>query len=197
MKALVVYGSKNGSTKGIAEEIYSVLLDERFETQLMDAKEEIKNIGQYDLIVIGSSLYLRNWLKEPAEFVRENQAVLKTRSVWLFSSGLRSENPRSLNPKIVSEFRATINPRGHQFFSGSLEPEKLGLLHRFFLRTPVIRSVFPTGDFRNWNEIRSWARSIARSFVHSHGGHGQVVSDLVWWVPIALAEKNRRQIQGG
>ncbi len=164
MKALLVYGTKHGSTKKIAEEISSVLKNEGFEVRMMNAKEEIHNVAQYNLVVVGSAVYLGSWLKEPTEFMRQNQVVLKTRPVWLFTSGLHPEDSRSVNPKVIAEFRSTVKACNHQFFSGSLDPIELGWLHRLLLRLPGIRSRFPVGDFRNWDEIRVWAGGIARSF---------------------------------
>ena len=163
MRALIVYGSKNGSTKKIAEEIAAVLRNEGLETRLADAEEEIGDVERFDAVVVGSALYLGSWLKAPARFVRQNQAALRARPVFLFTSGLRSDDPRSVNPKVVSELRGAIKPRDHRFLSGSLDPTKLGRLHRAVLRLPGIRTKFPLGDFRDWNEVRSWARGIARS----------------------------------
>ncbi len=170
MKSLIVYGSKHGSTKKIAEEISSVLISEGFEVKIENAQKEIHGIAQYDLVVVGSSVYLGSWMKEPTEFVRQNQDILRTRPTWLFTSGLHPEDNRSANPKIVVESKGTIKPRGHQFFSGSLDPKDLGRLHRLLLRLPGISSRLPTGDFRNWNEIRAWAKSIAQSFDSSRSG---------------------------
>lgn len=163
MNALIVYGSKHGSTRKIAEEISSVLRSEGFEVEIVDANENIRDVSQYDLVVVGSALQLGTWLRNATKFVRQNQAALKSRPVWLFSSGLKSADPRSTNPKVISEFDGTIKPRGHQFFMGSFEPNKMGWLHRTVVKLPGIRSMYPVGDFRDWNEIRSWARGIADS----------------------------------
>ncbi len=162
MKALVVYGSKHGSTRKIAERISSVLENDGSEVELSTAKEALQ-VERYDLVIVGSGIYLGSWMKEPIEFLRENQEALKTRPVWMFSSGLHPEDPRSANPKIVSESRGIIKPRDHRFFSGSLDPKELGRLHRALLRLPLIRSRFPIGDFRDWEGIEAWAEEIAQS----------------------------------
>ncbi len=149
MKALVVFGSKHGSTKKIAEEISSMLKNEGFDVHMANAEEEIHDVEQFDLAVVGSAVYLGSWLKEPTEFVRKNQAILKDKPVWFFTCGLHPEDARSVNPKAIVEFKGTIGPRDHQFFSGSLDPNDLGRLHRMLIRLPGMRSRLPTGDFRS------------------------------------------------
>lgn len=172
MKALIVYGSKNGSTKDIAEVISTVLKNEGFEVDIKDAELQTGSVTRYDLVIVGSSLYLRSWLKSSVRFVRRNQEELRNKPVWLFSSGLRSDDPRSLRPKILSEFERTIMSHDHHFFPGSLDPQRMGGIHRSILRLPGIRAIFPIGDLRDWNEIRSWAKTIALAMVNTRGQAG-------------------------
>jgi menaquinone-dependent protoporphyrinogen oxidase len=175
MKALVVYGSRHGSTRRIAEELHSVLAGEGFEVQVEDAREDIGNVADYNVVIIGSAIQMRSWLKDAKRFVRQNAAVLRTRQVWLFSSGLRADDLRSADPRIISEFRSSIMPRDHHFFPGSFDPRAMGRVHRTIIKLPGIRSMFPVGDFRDWNEIRSWAREIAES--HSSRNMASEVRD--------------------
>lgn len=86
MKTVVVYASKYGSTKGIAEFIAEKL---RQHGTQADAQEvsQVHNLEDYDAFVIGSAVYMAHWLKEATEFVTRNRAVLASHPVWLFSSG--------------------------------------------------------------------------------------------------------------
>lgn len=45
----------------------------------------------------------------------------------------------------------------HRIFGGRLERERLGRAERLMVR--ALRA--PYGDFRDWEQIRGWARSIA------------------------------------
>jgi menaquinone-dependent protoporphyrinogen oxidase len=163
MKALIVYGSKHGSTRKIAEELSAVLTKERFEVRIANARENLNNVADYDVVIVGSAIQARSWLREAKLFMRRNEDVLKTRSVWLFSSGLRPEDPRSVTPKVISVFNDAIGPKDHRFFPGSFDPSKVSVVHRAIIKLPGIRSMFPVGDFRDWNDIRSWGRMIAES----------------------------------
>ncbi len=168
MNVIVVYTSRYGSTRGIAEFIAEKLREHgvQAEARSVDAAPDVEG---YDAVVIGSAVYMEHWMKEAAEFVRRNRTVLAERPVWLFSSGpLRLEPGTSpddpeLEPKEIGEFRETIHPRGHRVFSGALDPDRLGLQHRLIRKLPAGRALLPEGDLRNWDEIEAWAGGIARA----------------------------------
>jgi menaquinone-dependent protoporphyrinogen oxidase len=171
MKTVVVYASKYGSTKGIAEFIAEKL---RQHGAQADAQEisEVHNLEGYDAFVIGSAVYMTHWLKEAAEFVMRNRAVLASHPVWLFSSGPLSTKTKdakgrgvlvAAEPKEIAEFNVAINPRDHQVFFGGLDASKLAFGHRMVRKMPAARTLFPEGDFRNWDDIDAWAISIGRS----------------------------------
>ncbi len=166
MKAIVAYASKYGSTRAIAEFIAEKLRQQgtTAEVRLVD---EVHNPGDYDAIVVGSAVYMGHWLKEAAEFVRRNRAVLANRLVWLFSSGPlgsdASTNDPKLEPAEIAEFREAINTRDHRIFFGALDRSKLGFAHRMTRKLPAARAILPEGDFRNWNDIETWASTLARA----------------------------------
>ena len=57
-----------------------------------------------------------------------------------------------------SSLEAT-HAREHRVFAGKLDRSRLG----FFEKAVVIALRAPEGDFRDWDEIRDWASSIASS----------------------------------
>jgi len=171
LNAIVVYASKYGSTRGIAEFIVEKLRQQgtQVEARPVDA---VHNPGDYDALVVGSAVYMMHWMKEATEFVRRNRAVLAGRPVWLFSSGplgteTKDAQGRELivvaEPKEIAEFREAINPRDHRVFFGTLDPNKLSFAHRMTRKLPAARAMFPEGDFRDWKDIEIWANGIART----------------------------------
>lgn len=169
MTTLVVYASKYGATQGIAERIADKLVSSGHPAQARPVKAA-GDLLSYDAYVVGSAAYMGSWLKEAAEFVRSNQALLVTRPVWLFSSGplgtaTKDAQGRDLlvtsEPKEFTEFAEAIEPRATRVFFGALNPSKLGLAHRAARRLPAARPLLPEGDFRNWTAIDAWAESIA------------------------------------
>jgi menaquinone-dependent protoporphyrinogen oxidase len=170
MKAIVVYASKYGSTKGIAEFIAEKLQQQGTQADVRPV-DAVHNLGDYDALVVGSAAYMMHWLKEAVEFVRRNRAVLANKQVWLFSSGplgteVKDAQGRDLRvvseAKEIAEFRGAINPLDHRVFFGAFDRKKLGFKDRMVAKTPAARAMFPEGDFRNWKDIEAWASSIAQ-----------------------------------
>jgi menaquinone-dependent protoporphyrinogen oxidase len=173
MKAIVVYASKYGSTKDIAEFIAEKLRQHGMEADARSV-DAAPNPEEYDAVVIGSAVYMGHWMDGAMEFVRQNHTVLADRPVWLFSSGplelgpeISSANDPRLEPKEISELRETIHPRDHRIFFGALDPNKLGFMHRTMRKLPAARSILPEGDFRDWDDIEAWTSSIAQALVTS------------------------------
>jgi menaquinone-dependent protoporphyrinogen oxidase len=125
---------------------------------------------EYDVIIIGSAVYMGHWMEEAVEFVQRNRDILRDRPVWIFSSGplelgpgITSVNDPQLEPHEITVLRETIHPREHRIFFGALDPGKLGIKHRTLRKLPAARAILPEGDFRNWDEIESWVISIVRA----------------------------------
>jgi menaquinone-dependent protoporphyrinogen oxidase len=115
--------------------------------------------------VIGSAVYFGSWLKEAVACVRENQAILKQRPTWLFSSGPLGVGERyarlyrDAQPKQVAALLETLAPRDHRIFSGALDVGNLGFGERVV--ATLGRSFAPEGDFREWATVQAWAEGIA------------------------------------
>lgn len=169
MRVLVAYASKYGSTSGIAERIARTL-NESGQVATAVPVSEAGSLDGYDAYVIGSAAYMFSWLKEAADFVRRNTAFLSSRPVWLFSSGPLGTETRDAQgrdvrettvPKEIAEFQVAIRPRGHHVFFGAFDHAKLSLTHRLIYAMPAGKKLFTEGDFRDWDEIDAWARTIA------------------------------------
>jgi menaquinone-dependent protoporphyrinogen IX oxidase len=75
-RALIVYGTSYGATKGTSEEIAKILREEGFDVKVVNAKEEkIKDIAEYGLIVIGSSLAGCRWNSDVEDFLNKFQRI--------------------------------------------------------------------------------------------------------------------------
>jgi menaquinone-dependent protoporphyrinogen oxidase len=178
---LVVYGSRHGGTRGIAERIGEVLTAAGLQAAVSPA-DRVRTVADIDAFVIGSGVYMGSWLKEPIEFIEREAAILSTHPVWLFSSGplkgsiaekpgvdpleaaLGPEaGPGSGGRKKVAELSAAIAPRGHAVFFGAFDPSDppKGMSERFVRMMPGSKGLLPPGDYRDWNAIEAWANVIA------------------------------------
>jgi menaquinone-dependent protoporphyrinogen oxidase len=173
MRILVVYASRYGSTKGIAERIASTLNESGHQAAAVRASKAGLLDG-YDAFVIGSAAYMFSWMKEAVDFIRQNASLLRNRPVWLFSSGpigtattdAQGRDVRETTvPKEIAEFRTSIVPRDHHVFFGAFDHTKLNITHRLVYALPATKNLFTDGDFRDWDEIDAWAKGIAAALV--------------------------------
>ena len=171
MKILGAYETKYGATKAIATRIGDVLEKRGFDVDVVRGRVT-GDVSGYDAFVIGSAVYYGSWLKEMTEVVEEAQDILRTRPVWLFSSGplgaakvdAQGRDVRTVAiPKTVTELTPLITPRDHHVFFGALDKSKLGLPDRLIASMPAFPGA--EGDFRDWDEVTAWADSIANALV--------------------------------
>jgi len=69
------------------------------------------------------------------------------------------ETPKPADdPADAVKMVALLNPREHRVFAGALALDQMGFAERTIIK--MVRA--PYGDFRDWDEIKSWAREIAQ-----------------------------------
>jgi len=173
MRVLVIFGSRLGATRGIAECIATRLREDRLAVTVQAASEVVAFIDA-DAFVIGSGVYGGHWVKEAAEYVRQNRGVLVHRPVWLFSSGPVGDlatRHAPVEPKEVATFRAMVNPREHRIFSGALDRNTVDGSSLGFAERLIAKTMVPEGDYRDWKAIEGWAASIARELARVPARH--------------------------
>ena len=163
-KVLIAYASRYGSTKEIAITIGKVLEDHKLDNDVFPS-EEVSSLSPYHSVVIGSALYLGNWLEPASELLESFQEQLAQMPVWLFSSGPTVSGDPS---KVLANWRFPISlqtitddikPRGIKLFAGKINAALL--THEDWLTSRSMDGKF--GDYRNWETIIEWANSIAHS----------------------------------
>lgn len=172
MKALIVYGSRGGATKGIVEEMGKVFDGQGFAVTIADArKSKGIDVKAFDLVVVGSSVIMTMWKGQAKAFLKRNEKVLAGKKVALFSSGLAGGDPALADyagqciAKVAAKFPA-IKPIGLAYFGGYLDFNSKGRIDRFFgaVKKDMEQKGFDTSkpiDQRDWAAIRAWAGSIA------------------------------------
>jgi menaquinone-dependent protoporphyrinogen oxidase len=161
-KVLVAYASKSGSTAEIAKRITRVLEGEGHKVQLLDAGE-VDQIDEFDAVVLGSAVYAGQWRKSAVELMLSHESSLSGIPVWLFSSGPTGEgDPREIMngwnfPDSLQAAASRIQPRDKAFFHGVLDPDRLSLPEKLIVKGLGA----PLGDFRDWEKIETWSKTIA------------------------------------
>lgn len=100
---LVCAASKHGATSQIAQTAADVLAAKGLDVTVAPP-EQAGAIDQFDAVVLGSAVYLGQWMKPARELAGRSAAALASRPVWLFSSGPVGEPAKPAgNPVDVSE----------------------------------------------------------------------------------------------
>jgi menaquinone-dependent protoporphyrinogen oxidase len=162
MNVLVTTASKHGATREIAEEIARVLDEHGVSTALLDI-DDVTDLSGYEAYVIGSGIYLGNWLKNARRFLDTHAAELAQRPTWLFASGSIvgdppvANDPDALRSGLAESLVEATHAREHRLFAGKLVTSELGLLEKAAVRAAHASE----GDHRDWDEIDRWAEEIA------------------------------------
>jgi menaquinone-dependent protoporphyrinogen oxidase len=158
MRVLVSAASRHGGTEEIAREIAVALGDAGLEPVVL-APDEVRALEGYEAVIVGSAIYMGEWMDSARDFVERFSSELGGLPVWLFSSGpldpsavLGDEERRA-----IAEITAATGARSHRLFAGKVDPAELGLGERVLLEAGHA----PVGDFRPWSEIRAWGEEIA------------------------------------
>jgi menaquinone-dependent protoporphyrinogen oxidase len=155
MKVLVCAASKYGATSEIAQAVADVLAERGCEVL---PPEKVGTVEEFDAVVLGSAVYMGQWMKPARELAERSADALAARPVWLFSSGPVGEPAKPAdNPVDVTKILQASKARDHQIFTGKLAKKHLSFPDRAM--ASAIRA--QEGDFRNWAEIRAWATGIA------------------------------------
>ncbi|MFF2779555.1 flavodoxin domain-containing protein [Streptomyces sp. NPDC058052] len=163
-RVLVAYGSKHGSTGGIADEIGRALRDDGFDADVRPA-DTVTDVSAYDGVVLGGALYAGRWNGKARRCARRNAEQLRHRPVWLFSSGPvdRSAEQHDIPPvRGVARRMKQLGAREHVTFGGALTADNPDLVARTLVRHGK------GGDFRDPARIRAWAHHIGAAL----GGAG-------------------------
>lgn len=180
-KALIVYGTRYGATTGTAEEMSKVLGGEGFDVRVVDAKKEkIKDISEYDLVIIGSGMKIFRWTSEPEKFIKKFQKELRMKKIALFVSsgaqalhkhnGKTEEMEKAWNDYLVSKKeKYSLEPISMAIFGGVWDYNQMGFPFKQTmepfkeeLRNAGIQEMEPgVFDTRDWDEIRAWTLELA------------------------------------
>jgi menaquinone-dependent protoporphyrinogen oxidase len=117
----------------------------------------VRNVHAYDAAIVGGALYSTRWHKDARRLVKKHREALRSRPVWLFSSGPLDESATTKDIPPVSFVRKTmdrIGARGHITFGGRMPEEAAG-----FPASAMARD--NAGDWRDPDQVREWAKFVA------------------------------------
>ena len=95
-KVLVVHGSRHGATEGIAQRIGEVLRAQGLAAPVVSAVNVAdEDVRDADAFVVGSAVYLGQWLKEPVEFLEQLSDVAASQRGLAVQAATRCPAPHA------------------------------------------------------------------------------------------------------
>jgi len=182
LRGLIVYGTSFGSTRETSEEIAKVLNEENFDMKIVNIQEEkIKDISDYSLVIVGSSLANCRWNGKVEDFLKKFQKEFKNKNLALFVSSLKPIAEKEGNKDEIAKIqkialddkisRYGLKPIMTGLFGGVLDYNKMGFLTRKTMELAFKSRLENNGfkeirsgvyDLRDWNEIRTWTGELAK-----------------------------------
>jgi menaquinone-dependent protoporphyrinogen oxidase len=161
-KLLIAYGSRCGSTGGVAEAVGQVLSTPGTAVDVRLVKD-VNDLSPYQAVIVGSAIRMGKWLPEAVEFVKNHQDALSRVPVAYFAVCLTMKHDTVENR---GKALAYLDPVRRQFpqvkpadiglFAGALDYKKLSFAYSLILKVKAASE----GDFRNWEAIRTWATNM-------------------------------------
>ena len=183
IKTLIVYGTRYGATASTLEDIAEALRQEGFDVKTINAKKDmVKNIAEYELIIVGSGIQMGSWTKEASQFLKKFRKELRKKKVALFvcCGRARPLNEEDGKPEAVEKVRKkyleekaakyNLQPVVLGFFGGVYNFNEVSWLFRKFMESvkPQLEAAGYSEkkpglyDTRDLNVIRSWAKELAQ-----------------------------------
>ncbi|MFD2417096.1 flavodoxin domain-containing protein [Amycolatopsis pigmentata] len=190
MTVLVAVASRHGATREIADVIGETLgsalasLDEDAAVDVLFA-ENAYDLSDYDAFVLGSAVYNGHWVEAARDLVERHDRILRSRPVWLFSSGPARSGALDGDAAVgsaggadgavdVARQARLSAAYQHRLFPGKLDRRRLCFAERAVAGALGLRD----GDYRDWQAVRAWARVIA-STLHASRAPAPASPDLV------------------
>ena len=149
---LVVYATKNGSTKAVADAIATELQVNGATVDVRAAKAARDPVTGRDLVVLGGAIYSGRWHRDAHRFLKRHRQDLAGVPVAVFGMGPREDRPESwqraraqLDHALAK--RPWLTPAAVAVFGGADPPGRSDRRAR--------------RDLRDWTAIRHWAREVA------------------------------------
>jgi menaquinone-dependent protoporphyrinogen oxidase len=182
-KALIAYGTRYDATAMTAKEIANVLRQEGLDVKVVNLKDEkVRDMSDYELVVVGSGIKINRWTKEPEKFLKKYQKELAKKKVALFVCCGSAEPIDEKEDKAASIERARKKYLEEKAAKYNLQPVALGLfggvynfntMGWFFRRSmSAVKPQLEAAGFketepglydtRDLDAIRGWAKELAQ-----------------------------------
>jgi menaquinone-dependent protoporphyrinogen oxidase len=160
---LVVYASKFGSTREVADKVAGMLRENGSAVDVRRANA-VKDIGGYTSVIMGTAIRMGKPITEAVAFAKRFHGELQRKPVAFFSVGLYMKEDTPANrEKAATCLRPLLEvinqPVSIGLFGGKIDYKTMPLLLRWVFSKDSSGDL-AEGDWRNWDTIAAWVREL-------------------------------------
>lgn len=149
MRVLVVYGSRSGCARDVAEHIGGVLSKDGHDVSVADADADPSPLG-VDLVLAGGGVRANRWNPKVASWMRAHAGELASIKSACFAVSLSGKTPGDCAP-------TGLEPVSTIGLPGRYRPADVNWLERRVMRQMNVEPA----ELRDLDAEASWARSVA------------------------------------
>ena len=176
---LIAYGTRFGSTEEVAQRIKEILEEYDCSVHLLDVKgvkeKNWPSLQNYEGVIVGSSIKMMKWMKEPKRFLQKYQQELsgsdKILGVFVSSMGAAIPDQRQeAHDKCINEVmrELRIQPAIADAFGGVFDfssTSRMGSIDKRMAKFAAMAMTEESGltidtdarnDFRDWEQIKDF-----------------------------------------
>jgi len=161
-RVLVAYGTRTGSTVGVAEAIGEALAQRGWSVDVKPVRER-PSLAGYDAAVLGSAVNGGQWLPEALSYVEANRDALAKIPVAAFCVHIMNagteEKATSRRLAYLDKVRSAVKLTDEGYFLGKgPTAEESSFIMRWAFKA---FGGSGEGDCRDWPQIRAWAEQLS------------------------------------
>lgn len=163
MNVLIAYGTTEGQTAHIAEELKHRLEAAGAKVEAVDLQKTQPLLAAFDRVVVAGSIHMGKYQKEVARFVSATVGVLNGIPSWfvgvsMAEAGGAEAGGHDTAQAFIDGFVAEHgwHPRGTLSLAGALKYREYNVITRFIMKRISAKEGRPTDTSRDW-EFTDWA----------------------------------------
>ena len=161
---LIAYATRYGATAEVARFIAQVLTDDGFPTEFVNVKDA-GSVKGCRAVILGTAIRMEKPLPELLSFARSNREALQSRPLFVFSLGAWMRTDTEEHKLKTRQFLRPLldvvgEPADLALFGGKITYDDLSFFWRMIARRDD-SGLMAEGDWRQWEHILAWSRSIA------------------------------------
>jgi len=166
-KILIIYDTKYGATRTIADKIQEVLCGQGAQVD-MSLVKRIQDLTAYDAVIIGSAIINEQWRPDVLKFLKAQEDILATKPVAIFivcgllredSAENRQTAQKYYIDRVLQKVPQVVPVGSAGLFAGVMDFSVLTPVDEFLIRA-LFGGMLPEGDYRNFDKVTQWTNDI-------------------------------------